>query len=352
MLLLYVEGEFFETLELQDFPFDTQDLTFVLSFNVRANDTTAPLFLQITPGPGGGTTGIVAENGFYLDHQWEHENYKAKGGEKIAEREVLISVHNMGHANRLFQTVFCSVKVARRPEYYVTNVIVPAHIFAWIAALPVALSLDDIASRAEIVVGVLTAFQLFKYSVLSNMMPHVSYDTLLDKTVDHLTNIIKLIAVEQLIMALLLRLAADLNEPISTFDGWAFCNPEAQVYCSPLKMLDLLFGACVIFVFVPSSFIWFRVQRNLAMQRGSEIEMGGRKFVRGSLFSKQGRQTCRTRPAALGYGRSREDLRNGSSMGLLEGEGNAECSAVSAASAPPALPSMPSADGEEEQSMI
>ena len=80
-----------------------------------------PLACQLTYPPG--ISGVISEYGFYLDHQWKHENYRYENGDELPDqaggRQVYISQHNMGHDSvaesaRLFQTVFISVKVRSR----------------------------------------------------------------------------------------------------------------------------------------------------------------------------------------------------------------------------------------------
>ena len=160
VMSLYTEGEFYETFELHDFPYDAQDLTFVLAHNCQVD---GPFALQILP-MAQGTQGHVAQDGFYLDHQWMHDMYEQRDGTKLPQKhEVLITQMSAGK-ERVFPTLYISVKVRRRPEYYVTNVIVPAQIIVLFALSPLSLSLSELSSRTEIVVGLLITFHLFKYA--------------------------------------------------------------------------------------------------------------------------------------------------------------------------------------------
>ena len=292
MMCLYVEGDFLETLELHNFPFDTQDLTFVLSLNCRV-DGAFPC--QLVPMPEG-TKGHISSGGFFLDHQWQQEDYNHNNGAPLdgGPLSVLITQSLLGEGDglvrescregkatdRCFPTLFISVKVRRRPEYYITNVIIPAQVIVLFAASPISLPLTDLGSRTEIVVGLLITFQLFKFGVLGNIMPHVSYETLLDKAIHHALYIVSLMALENFVMVFCSRMP-HLNRPggaelyyyapiCSNVTNW----PEDGELggCTFLETMD---NIC-FFVFLGLwllSMVWLGWAVHVAQQRGSDLEV-------------------------------------------------------------------------------
>ena len=98
--------QFFETLELQNFPWDCQDLTFALALNIL--DTNPHLGCQLIKSKD--FKGHIPDQGFYLPHLWTQENYKKKRGKpRKKETAVKCSVHNMGVEGRRFPTVYFSI---------------------------------------------------------------------------------------------------------------------------------------------------------------------------------------------------------------------------------------------------
>lgn len=70
VLTIYTEGLFYEKFELQNFPFDSQDLTFSLTLNVRVD---GPLGCRLRDGQQCRT--VLAKHGFMLNHRWFVQEY-------------------------------------------------------------------------------------------------------------------------------------------------------------------------------------------------------------------------------------------------------------------------------------
>ena len=286
IMSLYVEGDFLETLELYSFPFDAQDLTFTMSLNCQSNGKWPCRFV---PRPEG-TKGHIARPGFFLDHQWSLEEYKKEHGQEIGPRFVHIQDGVLGpdgsdfQGARSFPTLRISVKVRRRPQYYNINVIVPAQMIVLFAASPLSLPLSDLSSRTEIVVGLLITFQLFKFGVLGNILPHVSYETLLDISIHNALYIVSGMALENFVMVACSRVPA-LKRPraqLYYFEPLCMTEPEdsdfesgadsaPQPGCTVLEIVDV---ACffIFLVLWVLSMLWLYWKKREADQQGTDLE--------------------------------------------------------------------------------
>jgi len=69
---IYTEGTFYEKFELNDFPFDAQDLTFALTLNVRVD---GPLRCQVLISADPECTGYLSVDGFLLDDRWSKHGF-------------------------------------------------------------------------------------------------------------------------------------------------------------------------------------------------------------------------------------------------------------------------------------
>ena len=116
------------------------------------------------------------------------------------------------------------------------------------------------------------------------MLPHVCYETLLDKSIENLTYIIAFMALENLLMTLLARISYQSWElknqafvlhpfcPNTTGVHNIFGEEREIVGCHLLGFID---WACLLFCLFglwPASILWLLYRRRQAMKTGSEIE--------------------------------------------------------------------------------
>ena len=158
------EGTFTEHLELEHFPFDTQALTASLAFNCRVN---GPVPLR------------VEKSRDMQTYNLDTNNFHLKSVYKLGS-SVHVTVGTCGHQPRVFPAINLTILVRRKPNFFVTNVIVPMFIFVPLACMQQAIPLWELADRLGFGLTMLLTTVAFKTSV-SSSLPQISYLTLLDK---------------------------------------------------------------------------------------------------------------------------------------------------------------------------
>ena len=238
-LTLYSEGKFFQMLQLDEFPFDSQDLTFTVTLNVQ---TKSPMCLPIFEVPEADRTNDrgsyrIYKPGNYLHEEWEQDKYFGK--HDLHVKAMIMSVHGdtsppgqagkssraskmdekieeMMHRNavfaakeegREFSTVHISVKVIRKPRYFYWNVIMPSALLGMFGLLQFSMDAQE-STRHELSMGLVLTTFLFKLSALSpSMLPPVNYMTHLDKFVQVQNLLVWLMAIENGIINAMHRVA-------------------------------------------------------------------------------------------------------------------------------------------------
>ena len=161
---LRFEGTFTTNLELEQFPFDTQLITFSLAVNVRTT----------------GMTPVVLRNADDLQcHNIRNDEFHLQEIYHVQE-SLHVKTGTCGHAPRIFPCVNVSILLERKPGFFVINVMVPVFLFVPLSAMQQSIPVTDLGSRMEFGLAMLFTNVTFKFSIASTL-PHISYLTLLDK---------------------------------------------------------------------------------------------------------------------------------------------------------------------------
>lgn len=174
LLTKRIEGDFFERFELQNFPFDAQDLTITVGANC-ANEGPVPVEFTVD-GPDA-QFGVDTTN-FAFDDIW-----------RISE-SVAPEITTTGAClTRRFPAVHLRACISRRPNFIILNVAVPTMAISLISLFTFVPPPQDVSDRLELSMAVLLTAIAFKY-VTAAYLPHISYLTLVDKFVMLCTSVI------------------------------------------------------------------------------------------------------------------------------------------------------------------
>jgi len=192
-------GQFFEEMEMQMFPFDCQDLQVNVAVLCR-NGGNLPVNLTIAPN----LIAQVLPDGFQLKHLWQlmtesdftpmrqptrrRTAITPMGADSnaqlpVADEDVgvlVVDTSTFGKGTRTFPALKIRAVVARRPLYYVINLMVPMAAFCLLSTSQWAFPRDDAASRNNIGINCVLAWVGYKF-VSSTLTPPLAYLTLLDK---------------------------------------------------------------------------------------------------------------------------------------------------------------------------
>uniref|UniRef100_A0A7S4I2D5 Neurotransmitter-gated ion-channel transmembrane domain-containing protein n=1 Tax=Odontella aurita TaxID=265563 RepID=A0A7S4I2D5_9STRA len=191
-LIKRVEGEFFERFELQNFPFDAQDLTITVSVNC-ANEGPVPVeFVDETRS----SDGLVPQMGvdtlnFAFDDIWNLSPF------------VSPEITTVGAtAKRRFPAVHLRACVSRKPYFILLNVAVPITCIAFLSLMTFFVPAEDTGDRLELSITILLTAVAFKYASAA-YLPQISYLTLVDIFVLLCTSIVVLASVCHSVLGLL-----------------------------------------------------------------------------------------------------------------------------------------------------
>jgi len=166
------QGEFFEVFEMDDFPFDRQELSIELAVNCRVNGAT-PCMLVIDDA----AQVDMSEIGFRTcTQQYELDN-------RMTSIEVPIAP-----PDDVYPTVRISTRVYRDPTYIVINMCVPMILFMLTQMLQFFMPTGDQEGRLAVTLTVLLTANAYK-TVTLHMTPNISYLTLVDKYVQWMSSI-------------------------------------------------------------------------------------------------------------------------------------------------------------------
>ena len=195
MLSIYTEGVFHERFELHHFPFDAQDLTIQMSLHVTV-DSAAACWLRFEND----AVGDLPRMGYLIAHRWLLQENSGKvilfGTNEIENRpqersrlgcsdgtEASAVSSTAATKLRTFATAYFSVKIQRRPGYFVWNILLPSFLFIPLGMLQFTI-LPTEPERVSCALGLVLVIVLFKFAVVSpSNFPTVNYMTLLDKQV-------------------------------------------------------------------------------------------------------------------------------------------------------------------------
>jgi hypothetical protein len=165
VLRFRVSGQFVEVMELQEFPFDVQALTFSIQLNCR---TTGPMPVRFGV-PSDLETSIDSEGMALISLEYER-----LGGMVVEATEVERA------KGRTFPTLRVSMMLKRRPVSVLINCALPMGIFAFLSGLQFLIPVSDQGTRLEVTLNLILTTAAYKYAI-STMTPDVPYLTILDK---------------------------------------------------------------------------------------------------------------------------------------------------------------------------
>jgi len=172
------DGVFRETMELYDFPFDTQGCSMALSCNTRSTGMMPAEFSLGDDPTTAWTLGSIDMGGW------------SQGSLYNLRPTMLMRCHMVGSdADRMFPTITITPLIQRRALFQVLNCMVPFALFALLsglqfAALPIRDGKIDQAGninhRAQLSLMMVLTYSAYKMAVGSRL-PAVAYLTLVDK---------------------------------------------------------------------------------------------------------------------------------------------------------------------------
>ncbi|CAL1151549.1 unnamed protein product [Cladocopium goreaui] len=158
-----IHGEFGEELELQNFPFDVQDLTVMIRFGWPCKDDR----VQVRFIDAGKSE--VFLNVFCLKNAWtQPEAVDVQFGFTKTKSEKFPQ----------FPLIRIRCQVGRKPKFYFVNVILPVASIVLASASSLAVS-HDMGGRLGATLTLLLTAVAYKYLV-AEMVPRISYNTMLD----------------------------------------------------------------------------------------------------------------------------------------------------------------------------
>ena len=163
-----VSGTFAEKMELEDFPFDAQDLSFNLSTAIPCEC----LVLKEAPATENRQTSAVQYNNF------AESNVYWLAGHIMFEQAISDLSESTSGVRR--PKLMMSMKVQRKPGFHVYNVIVPMVLISGCALCSFAVPKEDVADRLSVSLTILLTVVAFKLQIASTI-PALSYLTLLDQ---------------------------------------------------------------------------------------------------------------------------------------------------------------------------
>nr|VZI29819.1 unnamed protein product [Spirometra erinaceieuropaei] len=161
-----VRGVFLETLELNDFPLDVQDLT--ITVTSERPDTEVDLI------PDNSEMSAINNQTFVDQQEWKlHEHVE------ITKR-VITQEYSRSMQSHSCISVTC--RAARRPGYFYWNVFLIMFMISGLAFATFAVSLDKAELRLRLSFTLILTSVTFKYVITQNL-PRISYLTYTDKYV-------------------------------------------------------------------------------------------------------------------------------------------------------------------------
>lgn len=131
MLNIRLEGEFFEVLQLHAFPFDRQDLTFIMAIKC-AREGPCPLSFKIDPAAVRDVEGTQ----FALRNTW------ALGSELKLDATTVYSTKT-----RRFPAVRITATIHRRPGFYLANVAMPASVLSLMSLITFCIPQEAVSNQ-------------------------------------------------------------------------------------------------------------------------------------------------------------------------------------------------------------
>lgn len=194
IMQLRVVGTFANRMDFGNFPLDTQELQIQFTVN-NSNEGKAPVCLVPLLKES-----KIHESLFVLGSVW---NLLSALTFEIKDSDPILSGRN-----RTYPIMVISMKVQRRSGYYMWNVALPMLSFVVMAFMSHWIPAEDAAGRLSVSVALVLAAAAYKV-VLAQMLPAISYVTMLDNYVMWCCFFLFLTVVENGVMSIQERRAYD-----------------------------------------------------------------------------------------------------------------------------------------------
>jgi hypothetical protein len=202
MLWIKIKGEFLEVMEMQDFPFDKQALTFTFGSTCRKTGRFPVEFI------------VADEEKLKKNVTLQPDGIELVGSEYNFS-EIQIASAECGAGNRLFPRLFVMVMVTRKPMYAIVNFMLPNFFLVCLSFLQFAIPLEEfVADRVAISLTLLLTAAAYRFAITTTV-PAVSYLTMLDHYVLACSIFIILMVIESGVVVTIARIddkAAELLE--------------------------------------------------------------------------------------------------------------------------------------------
>jgi hypothetical protein len=179
---LRIKGEFLEVMQMENYPFDIQALTFTIGVSARRNGPFPVDFIADKRAKKS-----VQPDGFAL----VETEYRIQ--------ELVLRAGESGTEERRFPRLHASLMVQRRPGYALINVALPMAGVATLCFVQFLLPVTDITDRLSISLTLLLTAAAYKFAI-STMIPAISYLTMLDRYVLVCTGVIFAIVLESAVL--------------------------------------------------------------------------------------------------------------------------------------------------------
>jgi len=169
-----IRGEFGESLELHNFPFDCQDFSITMRFGVPCRPERRQVRLTNWEDDDQQPVSKIVLNVFSLENTWRRPHRLVLRSDFTKERA--------SFKGDVFPLLHITVMMQRIFWFYMSNVVIPMFIIVTLSACSMVIPINHIGERlAASLTCVLTAVA-FKY-VVAQMVPIIGYDTWLDEYV-------------------------------------------------------------------------------------------------------------------------------------------------------------------------
>ncbi|CAE7766523.1 unnamed protein product [Symbiodinium pilosum] len=160
-----IVGVFGESLELQHFPFDCQDFTVTLRFGTPYRENKMNVRLEDS------MNSCVVLNVFNLENTWFRPH-------RLIVRAATTE-HQSNSKGHIFPLLHVTVQMQRIPWYFVSNIVTPMLMIAFMGACSTVIPYHNMGERLGASLTLVLTAVAYKY-IVAQMVPQIGYNTWLD----------------------------------------------------------------------------------------------------------------------------------------------------------------------------
>ena len=162
---------FSQAFDFTNFPVDVQTLTIVVTINASHQGTTPCNFIPLLDKDGKKSASRVDMENFNMGNVWK------------LDKDMVVNAHDSAKQaswnGKTYPIVKFQAQVHRKPNYFFWNVVAPMNCFVIMSAQSFALPLENMGQRLSISMTMILTATAYKF-VVGNMIPDISYNTMLD----------------------------------------------------------------------------------------------------------------------------------------------------------------------------